>query len=73
MAKLIKGDPSVSIEVYSLKDLSDLVLTDLSVHLNHSFEEFALSDIACLILVEGPEGISQGKVLVHKALIDFQN
>ena len=73
MAKLIKGDPSVSIEVYSLENLSDLVLTDLRIHLNHAFEELALSDIASLILVEGPKGISQGKILVHQALIDFQN
>ena len=65
MAKLIKGDSTVSIEVYSLKDLSDLVLTDLRIHLNHAFEELALSDIASLILVEGPKGISQGKILVH--------
>jgi hypothetical protein len=73
VAKFIEGDPSIAIEIDGLEDLSDLVLTNLRVHLNHSFEELALSDLPSLVLVERTEGVSQGKVLVHQALIDLQN
>ena len=65
VAKFIEGDPSVAIEVDSLEYLSDLVLTDLRVHLNHPFEELALGDLSGLVLVESAEGISQRKILVH--------
>lgn len=65
MAKFIEGDPSVAIEVDSLEYLSDLVLTDLRVHLNHPFEELALGDLSGLVLVESAEGISQRKILIH--------
>ena len=73
VAKFIEGDPSVPIDVDGLEDLSNLVLTNLSVHLNHSFEELALGDLPGLVLVEGTECVSQGKVLVHQALVDLQN
>ena len=73
MTKFIEGDSSVAIEVYSLEDLSKLVLTNLRVHMNHSFEELALSDLPGLVLVKGTESFSQGKILVHQALVDLQN
>jgi hypothetical protein len=73
VAKFIEGDPSIAIEIDGLEDLSDLVLTDLCVHLNHSFEELALSDLPSLVLVERTEGVSQCKVLVHQALVNLQN
>lgn len=73
VAKFIESYPSVAVEVDGFKDLSDLVLTDLRVHLNHSFEELALGDLPCLVLVEGSECVSQGKVLVHQALVNLQN
>jgi hypothetical protein len=73
VAKLIKSYPSVPVEVDGLEDFSDLVLTDLRVHLNHSFEKLALGDLSGLVLVEGSECVSQGKILVHQALVDLQN
>lgn len=73
VAKFIESYPSVAIEIYSLEYLSDLVLTDLRVHLNHSFEELAFGDLPGLVLVEGTECVSQGKILVHQALVDLQN
>ena len=65
VAKFIEGDPSVAIEVDSLEDLSDLVLTNLRVHLDHPFEELALGYLSGLVLVECAECVSQGKILVH--------
>jgi len=73
VAKFIEGDPSVAVEVDCLEDLSDLVLTDLRVHLNHPLEELALGDLSGLVLVEGAEGVSQRKILVHQALVDLQH
>jgi uncharacterized protein (UPF0218 family) len=73
VAKFIESDPSVAVEVDGFEDLSDLVLTDLRVHLNHSFEELALGDLPGLVLVECTECVSQSKVLVHQALVDLQN
>ena len=65
VAKFIEGDPSVAIEVDSFKYLSDLVLTNLRVHLDHPLKELALGYLSGLVLVECAECVSQGKILVH--------
>ena len=72
MAELIKGYYSIAIEVDSLEYFADLVLRNLSIHLNNPLEELALRDLACLIDIKRAECVSQCKKLVLQALIYLQ-